>query len=83
MSAAIPIAAPSPTSGCVDIDDGHVRFRDKDYRADRQESEKTMTFGATECIRRFLLHVLPGRFHRIRHYRSGQGHPVNEIGSES
>ncbi len=43
----------------LDIDDGHVRFRDKDYRADRQESEKTMTFGATECIRRFLLHVQP------------------------
>ncbi len=52
----------------LDIDDGHVRFRYKDYRADRREREKTMTLGATEFIRRFLLHVPPGGFHRIRYY---------------
>ncbi len=52
----------------LDLDDGHVRFRYQDYRANRREREKTMTLGATEFIRRFLLHVLPGGFHRIRYY---------------
>ena len=52
----------------LDMDHGHVRFRYKDYRADRAETQKTMTLPATEFIRRFLLHVLPARFHRIRYY---------------
>ena len=52
----------------LDIDDGHVRFRYKDYRADRAETQKVMTLPATEFIRRFLLHVLPAGFHRIRYY---------------
>ncbi len=52
----------------VEIDDGHVRFRYKDYRADRAETHKTMTLPATEFIRRFLLHVLPAGFHRMRYY---------------
>jgi hypothetical protein len=52
----------------IDMDDGHVRFRYKDYREERQDSQKTMTLGAPEFIRRFLLHVLPLRFHRIRYY---------------
>jgi hypothetical protein len=50
----------------VDIKDGHVRFRWKDYRAAAQP--KTMTLAASEFIRRFLLHVLPGGFQRIRYY---------------
>jgi hypothetical protein len=50
----------------LDIDDGTVRFRWKDYRdGDRQ---KVMTVSADEFIRRFLLHVLPEGFHRIRYY---------------
>ncbi|KQY16806.1 hypothetical protein ASE23_23160 [Rhizobium sp. Root73] len=50
----------------VDIEDGAVRFRWKDYRhGDRQ---KVMTVSADEFIRRFLLHVLPEDFHRIRYY---------------
>lgn len=50
----------------VDIEDGAVRFRWKDYRhGDRQ---KVMTVSADEFIRRFLLHVLPEGFHRIRYY---------------
>lgn len=49
----------------LDMDDGHVRFRYKNYRA---ESPPTMTLAATEFIRRFLLHVLPAGFHRMRHY---------------
>jgi len=52
----------------VDMDDGHVRFHYKDYRADRPQSQKTMVVAATEFIRRFLFHVLPSGFHRIRYY---------------
>ena len=52
----------------VDVNDGHVRFRYTDYRADPSQTQKTMTLGATEFIRRFLLHVLPRGFHRIRYY---------------
>jgi len=49
----------------LDIDGGRVQFRWKDYRDHRQ---KTMTLSAEEFIRRFLLHVLPDRFQRIRYY---------------
>ena len=50
----------------ISVDDDKVRFRWKDYRnANRQ---KTMTLGADEFIRRFLLHVLPDGFQRIRYY---------------
>ena len=47
-------------------DGGRVRFRYKDYAAASQN--KTMTLAADEFIRRFLLHVLPPRFVRIRHF---------------
>lgn len=47
------------------IDNGQVRFRWKDYR---DGGQKTMTLTADEFIRRFLLHVLPDGFHRIRYY---------------
>jgi hypothetical protein len=50
----------------LDIADGTVRFRWKDYR-DRNR-QKAMTVSADEFIRRFLLHVLPANFHRIRYY---------------
>jgi hypothetical protein len=50
----------------LDIEDGHVQFRYKDYRHDNQQ--KTMTLSADEFIRRFLLHVLPDGFQRIRYY---------------
>jgi hypothetical protein len=48
------------------IEAGQVRFRWKDYR--HHDRQKTMTLAADEFIRRFLLHVLPPGFHRIRHY---------------
>jgi len=48
------------------LDDGKVQFRWKDYRDDNRQ--KTMTLGADEFIRRFLLHILPDRFQRIRYY---------------
>ena len=50
----------------LDIDHGKVTFRYKDYRHDGQQ--KTMTLDAEEFIRRFLLHVLPDGFQRIRYY---------------
>jgi hypothetical protein len=52
----------------LDIDDDQVSFRYKDYRADNERAQKTMTLPALEFIRRFLLHVLPLGFHRIRYY---------------
>ena len=45
-----------------------MTFRYKDYRRNGQARYRTMTLGADEFIRRFLLHVLPKGFHRIRHY---------------
>jgi Putative transposase/Transposase zinc-binding domain len=49
--------------------DGHrVTFKWKDYRAKRDARYKLMTLDADEFIRRFLIHVLPDGFHRIRHY---------------
>jgi hypothetical protein len=45
-----------------------VTFRYKDYRRDGPERQRVMTLAAHEFIRRFLLHVLPHGFHRIRHY---------------
>jgi len=45
-----------------------VTFHWKDYRAKGRERRKLMTLAVGEFIRRFLIHVLPGGFHRIRHY---------------
>ena len=45
-----------------------MTFRWKDYRAKGRTRRNTMTLVADEFMRRFLLHVLPGGFHRIRHY---------------
>jgi len=50
----------------LDIEDDQVRFKWKDYRGGDQV--KTMTLTAGEFIRRFLLHVLPNGFQRIRYY---------------
>ena len=48
------------------IEEGKVRFRGKDYRNGNRQ--KTMSLAADEFIRRFLLHVLPQGFQRIRYY---------------
>jgi Putative transposase len=45
-----------------------VTFGYKDYRRSGQARFRSMTLAADEFIRRFLLHVLPKGFHRIRHY---------------
>ena len=50
----------------LSMDNGKVRFRWKDYRDGNRQ--KTMTLDGGEFIRRFLIHVLPDRFHRVRYY---------------
>ena len=50
----------------VSMDNGKVRFRWKDYRDGNRQ--KIMTLDANEFIRRFLIHVLPDGFHRIRYF---------------
>ena len=50
------------------MDERGVTFRWKDYRAKGKTRYKAMTLSPQEFMRRFLLHVLPGGFHRIRHY---------------
>src|ERR1700738_4602215 len=53
-------------SRLIALADGQVSFRWNDYR--HHVKSKVMTLTADEFIRRFLLHTLPGGFHRIRHY---------------
>jgi hypothetical protein len=55
-------------SRLVAFNDAGVTFRWKDYRIDGPDRYKLMTLAASEFIRRFLIHVLPDGFHRIRHY---------------
>ena len=52
----------------IAFDETGVTFRYKDYRRDDPERQQVMTLATDEFIRRFLLHVLPRGFHRIRHY---------------
>jgi hypothetical protein len=52
----------------ITFDETRVTFRYKDYRRDGPERQRVMTLTPHEFIRRFLLHVLPHGFHRIRHY---------------
>jgi hypothetical protein len=55
-------------SRLIACDRNRVSFRWKDYRAEGRDRQKVMTLATTEFIRRFLIHVLPSGFHRIRHY---------------
>ena len=55
-------------SRLISADARGVTFKYKDYRIEGPERYKTMTLEPAEFIRRFLLHVLPKGFHRIRHY---------------
>jgi hypothetical protein len=52
----------------IALDERGVTFGYKDYRRDGAERQRVMTLATDEFIRRFLLHVLPRGFHRIRHY---------------
>src|SRR5471032_600519 len=55
-------------SRLIAFDGKAVTFKWKDYRAKGRERAKVMTLASDEFIRRFLIHVLPHGFHRIRHY---------------
>ena len=55
-------------SRLIALDEKGVTFKWKDYRIKGRDRLKTMTLDAAEFIRRFLLHLLPSGFHRIRHY---------------
>lgn len=66
-------------SRLIDLADGQVRFRWKDYR--HHDRPKVMTLDAGEFIRRFLLHVLPDGFRRIRHFGFlANGHRTIKLG---
>jgi hypothetical protein len=52
----------------IACDENGVTFKWKDYRVEGAERYKTMTLATDEFIRRFLMHVLPSGFHRIRYY---------------
>ncbi len=52
----------------IAFDGNGVTFRYKDYRRDGPERQRVMTLATDAFIQRFLLHVLPRGFHRIRHY---------------
>jgi hypothetical protein len=52
----------------IAFDHDGVTFRYKDYRRDGADRQQVMALAVDEFIRRFLLHVLPRGFHRIRHY---------------
>jgi hypothetical protein len=55
-------------SRLISVDNAGVTFIWKDYRAKQRQRQKIMTLAVNEFIRRFLIHVLPKGFHRIRHY---------------
>jgi Putative transposase/Transposase zinc-binding domain len=55
-------------SRLIAFDQNGVTFKWKDYRIEGRDRYKTMTLATDEFIRRFLIHVLPRGFHRIRHY---------------
>ncbi len=54
-------------SRLIRLDESGVTFRYKDYRREGADRQQLMTLATDEFIRRFLLHVLPRGFHRIRH----------------
>jgi hypothetical protein len=55
-------------SRLIAFDQQGVTFKWKDYRIEGRDRYKRMTLATDEFIRRFLIHVLPKGFHRIRHY---------------
>src|SRR5882724_1370706 len=64
---ATPTASPS-NRRLIAVDEHSVTFKVKDYRIEGPGRYTTMTLDVREFIRRFLIHVLPKGFHRIRHY---------------
>jgi Putative transposase len=52
----------------LDLDHTHVSFRCKDFRKSGRRKNQVMRIEVGEFMRRFLLHILPNGFHRVRHY---------------
>jgi hypothetical protein len=65
-------------SRLIAFDERGISFHWKDYREKGRTRYKTMTLATTEFMRRFLLHVLPHGFHRIRHYGVAAGEGAAE-----
>jgi hypothetical protein len=67
------------THHLISADAETVSFRWKDYRIKTGDRQKVMRLATDEFIRRFLIHVLPDGFHRIRHYGllASAGHKAN------
>ncbi len=55
-------------SRLISADANTVAFRWKDYRIKNGDRQNVMHLSTSEFVRRFLIHVLPSGFHRIRHY---------------
>ena len=68
ISRAIPTGSPSRTGACSPSKRPVSPSATRIYRRDGVDRQQVMTLGTDEFIRRFLLHVLPRGFHRIRHY---------------
>jgi hypothetical protein len=67
-------------SRLLDLDQTHVSFLWRDYRESSGDQSKVMRITIAEFIRRFLLHVLPNGFHRIRHYGLlANGHRADKL----
>jgi hypothetical protein len=67
-------------SRLLDLDQTHVSLRWKDYRKNSADKSKVMRIEIAEFIRRFLLHILPSGFHRIRHYGLfANGHRADKL----
>jgi hypothetical protein len=67
-------------SRLLDLDETRVSFRWKDYRKNGVHTSKVMRIEIAEFIRRFLLHILPSGFHRIRHYGLfANGHRTDKL----
>ena len=67
-------------SRLLELTDQHVGFRSKDYRENGVARSKIMRLPVGEFMRRFLLHVLPNGFHRIRHYGLfANGHRADKL----
>ena len=64
----------------LDVDQTHVTFSWKDYRKGARRKHKVMRVDIGEFMRRFLLHILPNGFHRIRHYGLlANGHRARKV----
>ena len=80
ISRATPIASPSATAACSISTTTARQLSLEGLSRERPHKSKVMTLAVGEFMRRFLLHVLPDGFHRIRHYGLfANGHRANKL----